>query len=70
MITPNAGMSTCPICHKSWLVTPFADCLMPACGCYGHDVSEKNHSRLCQNCGIQHVLHCDKAEVRRAETPA
>jgi hypothetical protein len=52
----NAGQSTCPICHKTWLVTPYADCMLPACGCYGDDTSANNPNRPCESCGIAHAL--------------
>ena len=53
---PNAGESTCPICHKTWLVTPYADCMLPACGCYGDDTSANNPNRPCEPCGIAHAF--------------
>ena len=55
---PNKGTSICPICKRMWLVTPFDDCLMPTCGCFGDDVSHKNKNRLCERCGIQHAVNC------------
>lgn len=56
----NAGMSTCPICHSTWLVTPARDCLVPACGCFGHDVSAANPSRPHYGCGLTHAMRCEK----------
>ena len=52
----NAGQSTCPICHKTWLVTPYADCMLPACGCYGDDTSASNPNRPCEACGMAHAF--------------
>lgn len=56
----NLGWSTCPMCQRRWLVTMYEDCMMPACGCYGHDTSEKNPNRPCESCGINHALNCSK----------
>jgi hypothetical protein len=56
----TAGESICPICSVFWIVTPMRDCLMPACGCFGHDFSEANLSRPCEPCGIQHALNCPR----------
>lgn len=53
-MTANAGESTCPICQRTWLVTPKDDCLMPACGCFGFDTSASNPSRPCETCGLTH----------------
>jgi hypothetical protein len=52
----NAGQSTCPICHKTWLVTPNADCMLPSCGCYGKDTSASNPNRPCESCGTAHAF--------------
>lgn len=57
----DAGESTCPMCGRIWTVTPRADCLMPACGCYGHDASHRNPARPCQSCGINHAFTCELA---------
>lgn len=59
----DAGRSICPVCARSWTVTPLDDCLMPACGCYGHDASHRNPARPCHTCGLAHALGC---EVPRA----
>lgn len=53
---PNAGISTCPICKRTWLVTPWADCMLPACGCYGDDASTGD--RPCESCGLGHASKC------------
>jgi hypothetical protein len=52
---PDAGESTCPICNRDWLVTPFDDCLMPACGCYGKNTGPSNPDRVCEECGLAHM---------------
>lgn len=57
---PNAGYSTCPICGRHWLVTPWDDCLLPVCGCYGSDTSENNKYRPCNSCGLHHAYNCSK----------
>lgn len=57
---PNAGASICPLCGRTWLVTAMADCLMPACGCYGHDTTAGNPSRPCEPCGISHSMTCQE----------
>ena len=58
----NAGMSKCPVCKREWLVTPLDDCMLPACGCYGHDTSENNPNRICHSCGMNHTKTCLKME--------
>lgn len=50
----DAGMSECPVCGREWLVTPYDDCLMPSCGCYGRETGPENPKRLCSNCGMKH----------------
>jgi hypothetical protein len=57
---PDAGWSTCPICARTWLVTPVVDCMLPACGCYGHDTSRHNPIRPCEPCGLAHARACPK----------
>lgn len=57
---PSAGTSTCPICRRTWTVTPHDDCLMPSCGCFGMDSSAANSHRPCQSCGVNHALACPK----------
>jgi hypothetical protein len=54
----TAGESTCQICGDTWTVTPARDCLVPACGCYGHDTSPANPARPCESCGIRHAVRC------------
>jgi hypothetical protein len=65
----HAGTSTCPICNRTWLVTPFDDCLLPDCGCYGFDTSPTNHTRPCEACGITHAFArprmCNPKEASR-----
>lgn len=56
----DAGTSTCPLCGRTWLVTPLDDCGLPACGCYGDDVSAANPARPCERCSIRHALACPK----------
>ena len=58
----DAGISTCPICHKTWIVTIMRDCMLPACGCFGEDTSDNNPNRPCEHCGIQHAMTCSKME--------
>lgn len=52
---PNGGRSRCPVCGRRWWVTPSADCMLPACGCYGHDTSAP-----CHGCGLSHALSCKR----------
>jgi len=59
-LNKDAGISTCPICGKTWTVTLWQDCALPTCGCYGHDTSAANRQRSCEACGIKHALSCDK----------
>lgn len=54
----NAGISKCPICGRTWLVTPYDDCMIPACGCYGKDSSAENPNRPCEKCGMDHARNC------------
>lgn len=56
----DAGESTCPACKRHWIVTVFDDCMMPICGCFGHDVSANNPNRVCNGCGIQHAMKCKR----------
>jgi hypothetical protein len=63
----DLGMSKYPVCGKEWLVTPFQDCMLPACGCYGDDVSEKNPSRPCERCGFHHAVTCPKMGFSKEE---
>ena len=56
----DAGTSTCPVCGRMWLVTPLDDCMLPACGCYGHDTSAANPARICEPCGLRHAFNCEK----------
>jgi len=58
----NAGLSTCPICGRSWRVTPLDDCLVPDCGCYG-DETERG-DRPCEPCGLAHIESCRSATER------
>lgn len=53
----DAGLSTCPVCGRHWRVVPEDDCLLPACGCFGHDPSIGN--RPCEACGLTHALTCE-----------
>jgi hypothetical protein len=48
----NAGVSTCPICKRQWTVTPADDCILPECGCYGHEPALGD--RPCEACGTAH----------------
>lgn len=59
----DAGMSTCPMCKKHWLVTMRNDCLVPRCGCYGFGTGAENLNRPCEPCGIRHAMSCDKKPV-------
>lgn len=60
----NAGFSVCPVCSRHWLVTPADDCLLPACGCFGHDPSHGD--RPCEACGLAHALTCEYMPGGRA----
>lgn len=61
----DAGMSTCPVCGRSWLVTPRDDCLLPTCGCFGDNTTESNPVRPCERCGLEHALTCAKMPASR-----
>lgn len=67
LVTATAGESTCPVCDRTWTVTPFDDCMLPACGCYGDDTSAANPHRICHRCGLAHARRCPK---RKASTGA
>lgn len=62
----NAGISTCPICGMKWLVTPYRDCLLPACGCYGDDAGPNNPHRPCERCGLTHAMSCPGGKAAKA----
>lgn len=66
----NAGDSTCPCCGKTWVVTPFADCLLPACGCFGSDASADNLERPCYPCGLRHAWTCPEMPHRGEQREA
>lgn len=57
---PDAGVSTCPVCGRRWLVTPADDCMLPACGFYGYDASAANPARPCFDCGLKHAWTCPR----------
>lgn len=61
-------MNTCPICDRTWTITRWDDCLIPACGCYGTD--PWSGKAPCERCGLQHALLCLKMPPRssRAST--
>jgi hypothetical protein len=53
--------NTCPICERTFTVTPSDDYFIPACGCY--DDAEPGHYP-CESCGIPHVYACmDKGSM-------
>ena len=60
----TAGTSTCPGCGVTWTVTPARDCMLPACGCYGHDTGPSNPARPCEACGLGHAFTCPKMPGR------
>ena len=62
LVTATAGESTCPVCSRTWTVTPLDDCMLPACGCFGDDTTADNPHRICHSCGLGHVLRCPKRE--------
>lgn len=62
LFQPNAGWSTCPACQRTWVVTPWADCLLPACGCYGTETGHGN--RPCSPCGMEHARRCERMPER------
>lgn len=58
--------NTCPICDRTFKVTPSDDYFIPACGCY--DDAEAGHYP-CEPCGMTHVYACldnAKPPTRRA----
>lgn len=59
-LAQTAGVSTCPLCQRTWLVTPEDDCMMPACGEFGFDSSADNTHRPCNACGVKHAWRCEK----------
>ena len=58
------GHSTYPLCETYWPVTVYADCLLPACGCFGEDGSAMNPSRPCLSCGSKHARSCQRMPTR------
>lgn len=62
----DADRSTCPICGRAWKVWLGDDCLLPLCGCFGHDASEANPNRPCEACGTAHAVSCHKMPPEEA----
>lgn len=65
------GWTSCPLCHRTFWVTPRDDCLVPACGCYGTRGSATdgaNHERPCFRCGLDHGARCKKTTEKTAKT--
>ncbi len=55
--------NTCPICERTFQVTPKDDYFIPACGCY--DDAAPGHYP-CFECGLAHIDAClDKSMLRR-----
>jgi hypothetical protein len=55
--------NTCPICERTFQVTPKDDYFIPACGCF--DDAAPGHYP-CFHCGLAHVDAClDKSMLRR-----
>lgn len=44
--------NTCPICGRTFKITPQDDILVPACGCYD---TAPDGELPCEPCGISHV---------------
>jgi hypothetical protein len=63
-VYPTYGRSTCPVCAISWPVTAYADCVLPACGCFGQDGSAANPARPCLPCGSKHARSCPRMPAR------
>lgn len=57
--------NTCPICERTFEVTPWDDYFIPACGCYAH---LEEGGLLCETCGIAHAWNCDKIPGRAERT--
>ena len=52
--------NTCPICERTFTVTPSDDYLVPGCGCF--DEVEAGHYP-CESCGLKHYYAClDKGD--------
>lgn len=47
----------CPECNRVWTPTPYDDCLLPACGCYGDKL---DRDTPCESCGLSHGWTCPK----------
>lgn len=48
---------TCPICNRTWRISMYDDCMVPACGCYGSFPPE-TASVPCHSCGTRHAFQC------------
>lgn len=51
--------NTCPICERTFKVTPTDDVFIPVCGCY--DDAEPGHLP-CEECGLKHIYAHDNRE--------
>lgn len=59
-------MNTCPLCLRSWEITPYSDCLVPTCGCFGND--PWSGEAPCEPCGLSHAMSCPKMPNRKVTT--
>jgi hypothetical protein len=57
----------CPICQRVWTPTPFDDCVLPGCGCFG---TELDRDTPCEGCGITHAWNCPKLPGRAERVAA
>jgi hypothetical protein len=54
--------NTCPICGRTFQVTPTDDYFIPACGCYAD--ADPGHFP-CEECGLSHIYACANAPRQR-----
>lgn len=57
MPKPDVGwkINTCPVCFRSFVVTPLDDVFWPACGCYDDAPAGEIP---CEECGLRHAARC------------
>jgi hypothetical protein len=60
----SAGECTCPVCDRTWTVTPYDDFSLPECGCFAGQPEGKSP---CKTCGEQHMAACTKKDSARGE---
>lgn len=61
----TVGQNVCPVCKREFMVTPQDDVFVPACGCFGVEVTVG--ALPCEDCGMAHARSCPN--IREQRTP-